>query len=229
VPFHVEIRRGFRIARALNVTEAELQARVLEPWRRGAEVALGDRTWKAGDATLRVLEGPELDAAQLAMGQGWTNAERSARDVTRRLLAEDAGAPAPPVAVLAQSEAGRAAAHAVLAHAGLVPLAWEPVRTALLAAARGETPAAPLALSGALLAFDGEARSEASTVAEAWWLDVGLALGAFGWRAVPASFHGAVLPAPLGSAAGAALPLDDPASAALALPERLRVADRGPR
>jgi hypothetical protein len=218
VRFHVEIRRGFRVARALNLTEAELHAQVLERWRHGAEVALGDRRWSPSDAALRVLEGPELDAAQLAMGQGWTNAERSARDVTARLLAAGSAADAPPpVALLAQSDAARDAALAVLAHAELEPLDWEPVRATLLAPQRGEAPAAPLAVSGALVVLD-----PASAPAPAWWLDVGLALGAFGWRALPATLGDAAPPPPLEHS----LPLGDPSAAASAVRERLRL---GPR
>lgn len=120
--YHVQIGRGFRVARELNLGEAELRARVLAPWSRGAAVRLGDREWEPARCELRVLEGPELAPADLAMGQGWQRAERSGRDVTAELLA--AAAPPPDaVALLAQTPAAAASAGAALARLGVPALA----------------------------------------------------------------------------------------------------------
>lgn len=194
--YHVQIRRGFRVARELNLEEAELHARVLTPWSRGALVSLGGREWEPAHCELRVLAGPELTAADLAMGQGWQNAERSGREVTAAVRAAPAA-----VALLAQTPAAAAAATTALERAGVQPLAWEQ--------AAGAT--------AALVAFDaaageGEAR---------WWLEVGRALGALGARAVLAVHGGQTLPEPLAQAPAVRL-ADDADAAAQALRERLR-------
>ncbi len=193
--YHVQVGRGYRVARELNLEESELRARVLAPWSRGALVALGGREWEPARSELRILAGPRLEAADLALGQGWQRAERSARDVTAELLA-----PAPAaVALLAQTPAAATAASAALERAGLRPLAWEQ--------ATGAT--------AALVAFDGgegDAR---------WWLEVGRALGALGERAVLAVHGGDALPGPLAQAP--AIRLDgDAEAAAQALRKRLR-------
>ena len=195
--YHVQIRRGFRVARELNLEESELQARVLTPWSRGALVSLGDREWEPAHCELRLLAGPELKAADLAMGQGWQNAERSARDATADLLAVR---PAPTaVALLAQTPAAAAAASAALERAGIRALAWEQ--------AAGAT--------SALVAFDAAGDGGAR-----WWLEVGRALGALGPRAVLAVHGGVAPPEPLAHAP--AISLDgDVDGAAQALRERL--------
>jgi hypothetical protein len=201
VPFHVQIQRGFRVARAFNLSEQELHVRVLGPWRAGAPLSLGDRDWDPAEAELTILEGPELDPPQLAVGQGWSNAERSAQDATARLLAGPPPLPA-GVAVLAQSdEAARAAADA-LAAVGVQPLAWDPARPA----------------STALVAFDAAAGAGDAR----WWLEVGRALGALGGRALLATRGADALPAPLHDARPLRLDALEPQ----ALPERLRLAGR---
>lgn len=198
--FHVQIGRGFRVARAFNLLEAELRARILAPWSRGESVRLGDREWEPARCELRVLAGPELQPPDLAMGQGWQRAERSARDVTAELLA--APTPTPQtVAVLAQSPAAASAAADALAALGLQSLAWEQ--------AAGAT--------AALVAFDAAAGGGDAR----WWLDVGRALGALGERAVLAVCGAGAPPEPLERAP--AIRLDgDPDAAAQALAERLR-------
>jgi hypothetical protein len=55
---------------------------------------MGDRTWEPRRSSLRILEGPAMETADLSFGQGWANAERGSEDVTRDLLAQ---APAPSV------------------------------------------------------------------------------------------------------------------------------------
>jgi len=199
VRYHVQIRRGFRVARELNLDETELRARVLTPWSRGALVSLGDREWEPAHCELRLLGGPELTAADLAMGQGWQNAERSARDVTAEMLAVR---PAPTaVALLAQTPAAAAAASVALERAGVQALAWEQ--------AAGAT--------SALVAFDAAGDGDAR-----WWLEVGRALGALGERAVLAVHGGDAPSGPLAHAP--AIRLDgDADSAAQALTERLRL------
>jgi hypothetical protein len=88
VPFHVEISGALNHARAFNLSLDELRRQVLEPWLTNRPVELGEREWQPQESSLRVLEGRHLDTPDLSFGQGWANAERTAEDVTRRLLTE---------------------------------------------------------------------------------------------------------------------------------------------
>jgi hypothetical protein len=88
VPFHVEISTGINHARAFNLDLAELRRKVLEPWLTGRPIELGERKWEPQESSLRILEGRHLDSPDLSFGQGWSNAERVAEDVTRRVLAQ---------------------------------------------------------------------------------------------------------------------------------------------
>jgi hypothetical protein len=88
VPFHVEISGGLNHARAFNLSLDELRRQVLEPWLTNRPVDLGEREWAPRESSLRILEGRQLDPPDLSFGQGWSNAQRTAEDVTRRLLAE---------------------------------------------------------------------------------------------------------------------------------------------
>ena len=101
MPFHVEISASrMRRARAFNLGEEELRNTILEPWTTDRTIELGDREWVPRESSLRVLEGPRLEGPDLAFGQGWSNAERSAREVTGEVLADaESSAPPPPVAV----------------------------------------------------------------------------------------------------------------------------------
>lgn len=86
--FHVEISSGLNHARAFNLSAEHLREAVLDPWAARRTVELGEQEWDPREHTLRVLEGPQLDTPDLAFGQGWSNAERSAVDVTERELAQ---------------------------------------------------------------------------------------------------------------------------------------------
>lgn len=86
MPYHVEISASLRHARAFNLGETELRRAIVEPWLEGRRVELGDREWEPRESALKILEGPALEAPDLSFGQGWSNAERSAEDVTRREL-----------------------------------------------------------------------------------------------------------------------------------------------
>ena len=83
MPFHIELATGRRHARSFNLTEDELRRTVLEAWLAGRAVLLGDRKWTRDDAELRILEGPELSNQDLAFGNGWSNPQRGAADVTQ--------------------------------------------------------------------------------------------------------------------------------------------------
>jgi hypothetical protein len=88
MPFHIEVRTSLRHARSFNLTAEELRRTVLTPWLSGRPIDLGDRKWKREDATLRILEGPELSNPELSFGQGWANAERGGEDVTATVIGE---------------------------------------------------------------------------------------------------------------------------------------------
>jgi hypothetical protein len=87
MPFHIEISTGRQHARSFNLTEEELGRTVLDPWLSGRPIVLGDRKWtRDEDSQLRILEGPELPVQDLAFSRGWSNAQRSAGDVTVTVL-----------------------------------------------------------------------------------------------------------------------------------------------
>jgi hypothetical protein len=84
--FHIEVSSSLRHARAFNLSAEQLRSGILDPWLAGRPIELGDRKWDRDEAELRVLEGPELSNPELSFGQGWSNAERGAADVTDRVL-----------------------------------------------------------------------------------------------------------------------------------------------
>jgi hypothetical protein len=105
--FHVEISSGIRHARVFNLSAEEVRQTVLDPWLSKRTVMLGDRKWNPEESELRVLEGPELSNPELSFGQGWANAERSAGDVTARVLGaaqESRGAGAGPAALVIETD-----------------------------------------------------------------------------------------------------------------------------
>jgi hypothetical protein len=191
VPFHVEISRGFRRARAFNLDEAKLRSQILDPWTRGRVITLGDRDWEPRDCKLIVLEGPELGDADLSMGRGWSNAERASENVTRRLV-EVAAPPAgrPLVIVLAQSDSAGLAVTRALDRLGLETAPWSELRAWILghpSDGRGPGYAAVLA-------------NDSASPSPAWLFDAGLARGALGGRAVFTQLGDAGIPAQLAGA-----------------------------
>jgi hypothetical protein len=105
--FHLELRHFPHIARALNLTRQDLDARILGPWVAGESIELDDRRWSSERARLTVYEGPELTLDQMGLGRSWGNVTRAGADVTERVLAEaeqlavqaPRGAVSPPSAV----------------------------------------------------------------------------------------------------------------------------------
>jgi len=187
VPYHVEVRRSRNHARVFNLSEQELARTVLEPWRHGRALELGDRRWERRGSTLRILHGPALEGVDLAYGQGWNNAERSARDVTDEMLAGTAVT----VAVLSCTQEGADAATALLDRLGLQAIDWR-------AAARAPILAWLLAAEGAAeIDFAAALVIGAETVPDWWLFEAGIALGALGPRAVLLQLDGRPPPAPL--------------------------------
>ncbi len=110
MPYHVEIRSSLRHARAFNLGEAELRRAVVEPWLAGRGVELGDREWEPAESALKILEGPALEPPDLSFGQGWSNAERSAENVTRRELGAAARRSGPTAIVVESDSPGETVA-----------------------------------------------------------------------------------------------------------------------
>jgi hypothetical protein len=86
VPFHVEVSSSPNHARVFNLGEAELQ-QILGLWVSGQVFELGEQEWEPGESKLTVLEGRTLEGPDLSFGQGWSNALRSAKDVTQQVMA----------------------------------------------------------------------------------------------------------------------------------------------
>lgn len=180
MPYHVEIRRGRRHARVFNLSEEELRQTVIEPWRQGRSLELGEQSWDRKESQLRILDGALLEGVDLAYGQGWNHAERTARDVTDELLASGRSA----VAVLACTPETEDAAASMLAALGVEALGWRaaarrPILDWLTAGERS----APLEFAAAIVVGAPDPPD--------WWLfEAGVALGALGRRAILVSLDG---------------------------------------
>lgn len=127
MPFHVEVRSPPNHARVFNIGDAELQ-QVLKLWIAGQTFEFGEQEWEPRESKLTILEGPALEGPDLAYGQGWSNALRSAEEVTRRLIdaAETETPPAPVFVVEADSVDGAAAQMA--SGSAPTPIEWAEAR-----------------------------------------------------------------------------------------------------
>jgi hypothetical protein len=212
MPFHVEISSGFRQrARAFNLDESRLRSTILAPWLRGAPIELGDKEWLPRDCKLIILEGPELADTDLSMGRGWSNAEKSSANVTRRLIGEaTAPAAARAVAVLAESSSGEAAIAGMLSELEIESTPWSELRGRILGSPdKRDGPG-----YAAVLAF------ETPAPPGSWLFDAGLARGALGARAVVAQLGNSGIPVELTGVDVVRLDPDDEASVT-ALRDRL--------
>ncbi|HEX4188665.1 MAG TPA: hypothetical protein VHY83_12265 [Solirubrobacteraceae bacterium] len=84
--YHLQLRQFPHNLCRFNLSERELAA-LLAPWVLEKPLELGERKWSPHEATLTVLEGPQLELQQLSMGRGWRAAERHGQDVTARVTA----------------------------------------------------------------------------------------------------------------------------------------------
>jgi hypothetical protein len=84
--YHLELSRFPHNAWRFNLNDDQLRA-IIEPWAREQIVEVGERKWSPHQAKITILEGPQLDIAELSMGRGWRAAERHSEDVTERVLA----------------------------------------------------------------------------------------------------------------------------------------------
>jgi hypothetical protein len=120
--FHVELRQFPHLARSFNLSEAELNAKVLVPWSKGQPVKMGEREWEPARAKLTILEGPELRVDEIGMGRGWGTAMRHGQEVTERVIVA-ARAPAKPSGNVDASNAVAAFKDVVRAQCASAPLA----------------------------------------------------------------------------------------------------------
>jgi hypothetical protein len=149
--YHLELRHFPHSAWRFNLSEQELGA-IVQPWVREQAVDVGERKWSPHLAKLTILEGPELDVAQLSMGRGWRSAQRHSEDVTERVLdaakealkVDPSAAPAAPAgpAGSAASTAGAALSDPVALGVQLAALLG-PDPIGLLEAWRGVAARAP--------------------------------------------------------------------------------------
>lgn len=105
--FHIQLRQSVNVSREFNLSEEELNLRILTPWKANALIASGDRKWAPERTRLTIYEGPELGPGEIGMGRGWGNVTKRGTDVTARMLAAEpasapvpAAAPAPPAGEL---------------------------------------------------------------------------------------------------------------------------------
>jgi hypothetical protein len=110
--YHLELRQFPHVARVFNLTREELDTRFIRPWIAGTMIEHDDRRWAPERSRLKILEGPELRAADLGLGRGWGTASKTSTDVTDALIAQARrGAEARP-----ELEALKSAVHEVAAH-----------------------------------------------------------------------------------------------------------------
>jgi hypothetical protein len=83
--YHLELRKFPHTVCRFNQSEQQLRS-ILVPWTGEEWIEEGERKWNSNEATLTVLEGPELSMPDLAMGRGWRNAQRRSEDVTERVI-----------------------------------------------------------------------------------------------------------------------------------------------
>jgi hypothetical protein len=89
--YHVELRQFPHNHARFNLSDGELVA-LVDRWVREQWVEVGERRWNCNQATLAIVEGPQLPVQKLAMGRGWRSAQREGEDVTERVLAAAKGA-----------------------------------------------------------------------------------------------------------------------------------------
>ncbi len=85
--FHVEMRMGHaHLVREFNLSDERLWLDFLGPLMADQEFVLEGQDFTPRHTRLTVYEGPELRLDQLNFGRGWQNVERTASDVTERVL-----------------------------------------------------------------------------------------------------------------------------------------------
>lgn len=85
--FHVEMRMGMHVVREFNLSEERLWLEFLAPLMADQDFTVEGHDFTPRKTRLKVYEGSELRPDQLSLGRGWQNVERTAADVTERVLA----------------------------------------------------------------------------------------------------------------------------------------------
>jgi hypothetical protein len=88
---------------------------------------LAEYEWLPRESSLKILEGKHLDNPDLSFGQGWANAERSAENVTKRVL-EQAPPPRTPDAFVVESDLPEATIAEMLTDREARPVTWNEAR-----------------------------------------------------------------------------------------------------
>jgi hypothetical protein len=128
--YHVELRAFPNVARAFNLDRETLDTRFVRPWVDGQLIEFQDRRWSPEKTRLKVLEGEEIEAADVGMGRGWGTLAKRSRDVTDRVLAEvRRGAEARPEVEALKVAIAEVASHPiafsdVMAMAGVAQPVW---------------------------------------------------------------------------------------------------------
>lgn len=84
--FHIEIRMGMQVVRRFNLDDQQLWTGFLEPLMSGREFSVEGHEFVPRGTRMKIYEGPELRPHELGMGRGWQNVERTAAEVTERVL-----------------------------------------------------------------------------------------------------------------------------------------------
>lgn len=127
MPFHVEIAGGFHLARVFNLNREDLAAKVVGPWLEDRTIEMGDREWQPRDSSLTILEGPRMETEDLSFGQGWANAERASKNVTRAVISQ-APAPTYPDAFVIETATPEAVTADVVGGHGGEAIQWSEAR-----------------------------------------------------------------------------------------------------
>jgi hypothetical protein len=122
--YHVEISAGVHRARVFNLDQEDVLEKVVRPWLDERTIAMGDRKWEPRSSSLRILEGPRMENADLSFGQGWANAARRSQDVTRTLLAQAPPPPAGPQAFVVEADSPEGLAAELAASHGGRTVQW---------------------------------------------------------------------------------------------------------
>jgi hypothetical protein len=122
--FHVEISTGVHRARVFNLDRDDVLAKVVRPWLDQRTILMGDRKWEPRESSLKVLEGPHMENADLSFGQGWANAERKSEEVTQALLAQAPPPPTGPQTYLVEGDSPEALAAELAANNGGRTVQW---------------------------------------------------------------------------------------------------------
>ncbi len=85
--YHIELRQFPRNLNRFNLSGRQIGT-ILVPWSQKQPVEVNGQSWDPKQATITVIEGPEIPIHRLSLGRGWPLAERQGEEVTARVLEE---------------------------------------------------------------------------------------------------------------------------------------------